>query len=494
LPIVPGNWPNLKGISVKSGRLILVTGVTGYVGGSLVPRLLEKGYRVRMLVRDPKRLAGRVWLPQVELVHGDIFSRSTLDQAMQGVSAAYYFIHAMISGKNYYEKEIESARNFAAVAEGSGVEHIIYLGGLADPEKEIGLHLRSRIQTGDALRQGRVPVTEFRASLIIGSGSISFELIRYLTEQFPVLIGLPWMHNRTQPIAIQNVLDYLVAALEHPDAGGKIYEIGGKDVLTYAGTIYVYARLRGLKRRIVILPGFSVNLMAQIAGKVTPVPARIAGPLLGGMRTDSVVHDDAASRDFPHILPMDYAASVRLALESLSPASFETDWENGASSFRIKQEGFFIEGQHRHIDAQPELVYRIITGLGGWQGWLYLDWLWKLRGLMDRLVGGAGLRGRTSFDEIAEGDILDYYRVEALETNRLVRLRAELKAPGLGWMEWRIHPQSSGDVLLTQIAFFAPKGAFGFLYWNLLQPFHHLVFSGLIRVIARRAVENRNIG
>ena len=356
------------------------------------------------------------------------------------------------------------------------------------------MHLSSRIQTGNALRQGRVPVTEFRASLIIGSGSISFELIRYLTEQFPVLVSLPWVHNRTQPIAIQNVLDYLVAALENPDARGKIYEIGGKDVLTYAGTIYTYARLRGLKRRIVVLPGISVNLMAQIAGKVTPVPARIAGPLLGGMRTDSVVHDNAAGRDFPQIQSMDYATSVRLALECLSPGSLETDWENAASTFRIKQEGFFIEGQQSHIDARPESVYRTITGLGGRQGWLYLDGLWKLRGLMDRLVGGPGLRGRRSSDEIGEGDILDYYRVEVLEVNRLVRLRAELKAPGFGWMEWRIHPQPAGDVLLTQIAFFAPKGAPGFLYWYLLQPFHHLVFSGLIRAIARRAGKNRNTG
>jgi len=479
---------------VNSGRLILVTGVTGYIGGSLVPCLLEKGYRVRMLVRDPRRLAGRVWLPQVELVHGDIFSRNILNQAMQGISAAYYFIHGMNSGQNYSEKEIESARQFASVADTSGVKHIIYLGGLADPDKEIGLHLRSRIQTGIALRQGRVPVTEFRASLIIGSGSISFELIRYLTEQFPLLVSLPWMHNRTQPIAIQNILDYLVAALENPNCSGKIYEIGGKDVLTYAGTLAAYARLRGLKRRLVILPGISINFLAQIAGKVTPVPARIAGPLLGGMRTDSVVHDDAASRDFPQIHPLDYATSVRLALECLSPGSFETDWENGSSSFRVKQEGFFIEGLHMQIDAQPEAVYRIITGLGGRQGWLYLNGLWKLRGFMDRLVGGPGLRGRKNVDTLGEGDILDYYRVEALETNRLVRLRAELKAPGLGWMEWRIHPRPGGDVLLTQIAFFAPKGVPGFLYWYLLLPFHQLVFSGLIRAVARRAGENLSTG
>jgi len=469
--------------------LVLVTGVTGYVGGCLVPRLLEKGYRVRMLVRDPSRLAGRSWLSQVDVVHGDILAPGVLDQAMQRIYAAYYFIHNMTSGRNYFEKEIESAQKFASAAGASGVEHIIYLGGLADPDKDIGLHLRSRIQTGNTLRQGSVPVTEFRASLIIGSGSISFEMIRYLTEQFPLLVGPPWMHNRAQPIAIQNVLDYLVAALENPISSGRIYEIGGKDVLTYAGTISVYARLRGLRRRIITLPGISLHFLAQLAGKFTPVSARIAGPLLGGMRTDSVVHDDTASRDFPQIQPLDYEASVRLALERLAPGSLETGWENGASSFRIRQEGFFIEGQHIHIDARPEAAYRVIAGLGGRDGWLYLDGLWKLRGFFDRLVGGPGLRGRTSAHALGEGDILDFYRVEALETNRLVRLKAELKAPGLGWMEWHIRPHLEGGTSLIQIAYFAPRGVPGFLYWYLLLPIHRLVFAGLMRTIARRAGE-----
>ena len=479
---------------MNSDRLVLVTGVTGYVGGCLVPRLLEKGYRVRMLVRDPSRLSGQSWLLQVEVVHGDILVPGVLEQAMQEIYAAYYFIHNMNTGRNYFEKEIESAQKFASAAGASGVEHIIYLGGLADPDKNIGLHLRSRIQTGNTLRQGSVPVTEFRASLIIGSGSISFEMIRYLTEQFPILVGPSWMHNHAQPIAIQNVLDYLVAALENPISRGRIYEIGGKDVLTYAGTISVYACLRGLRRRIITLPGIPLHFLAQLAGKVTPVPARIAGPLLGGMRTDSVVHNDAASRDFPGIQLLDYEASVRLALDRLAPGSLEKGWDNGASSFRIIQEGFFIEGLHIHVDAQPEAAYRVITGLGGRQGWLYLDGLWKLRGLFDRLVGGPGLRGRTSEDTLGEGDILDFYRVEALEINRLVRFKAELKAPGLGWMEWHIRPHPEGGASLIQIAYFAPRGVSGFLYWYLLLPVHRLVFAGLMRSIARRAGENLKPG
>jgi uncharacterized protein YbjT (DUF2867 family) len=474
---------------VNSDRLVLVTGATGYIGRSLVPRLLEKGYRVRALVRDPARLSGQSWWSQVEVVQGELSSPGILNQSMQGVSTAYYLVHNMASGRDYVEKEIDSARNFSQAAGMSGVEHIIYLGGLADPGDDIGLHLRSRIKTGDILRQGSVPVTEFRASLIIGSGSISFELIRYLTEQFPILFGLPWIHNRTQPIAVQNVLDYLLSALDSKIARGKIYEIGGKDVLTYAEVISVYARLRGLKRLIIAVRGMSVDLMSQLVGKFTPIPAKIAGPLLGGMRSDSVVCADAAKLDFPHIQPLNYEASVLKALDCLSPDNLEPIWENNESWFRIKREGFFVEGQVTRFRVQPEAAYRAITGLGGRRGWLYLNWLWKFRGLFDGLIGGPGLRGRREDGVLIEGDILDFYRVEVLEPGQRMRLKSELKAPGLGWMEWRVREQAGGDVLLTQIAYFAPHGFLGFLYWYILLPVHHLVFTGLARAIVRQANE-----
>lgn len=241
-----------------------------------------------------------------------------------------------------------------------------------------------------------------------------------------------------------------------------------------------------------ILPGMSVDLMARVAGMLTPVPARIAGPLLGGMRSDSVVHNGAASRDFPQIEPVDYETSVRQALEHLSPGSLEMGWEKGAASFRTKQEGFFIEGRQIQIDALPEAAYHTITGLGGRNGWLYLNGLWKLRGFFDWLIGGPGLREPRTTAALVEGDILDFYRVEALEPNRLVRLRAELKAPGLGWMEWRIRLRPQGGVALTQIAYFAPTGLPGYLYWYLLLPVHRLVFAGLIKAIARRAAETQN--
>jgi uncharacterized protein YbjT (DUF2867 family) len=488
------SWSNKKskGLSVDIGRLVLIAGATGYVGGCLAPRLLERGYRVRVLARDPRLLSGRLWLPQVEVVQGDLFSPELIDKAMQGVSAAYYLVHNMASGRNYFEREMDAARNFASAAGAAGVEHIIYLGGLADPHEDISLHMRSRIQTGDILREGCVPVTEFRASLVIGSGSISFEMIRYLTEQFPILVGPRWMYNHTQPVAIQDVLEYLLSALETPACRGNIYEIGGKDRLTYAETMSIYARLRGLKRRAMALPGIPVDLMAAVAGLLTPVPTSIARPLLGGMRTDSVVHAHLADRDFPRITPMGYETAVSLALDRLSPGCLEFTRENGAASFRIKREGFFVEGKRIRLQVRPRSAYRAVTGLGGKRGWLYLDGLWKLRGFFDRLVGGPGLRGRGSETDLLKGDVLDFYRVEALEQDRLVRLRAELKAPGLGWMEWRIEPHSEKELSLAQIAYFAPKGMPGFLYWVVLLPVHRLVFAGLMKALARRAGEIQN--
>lgn len=474
---------------MKTDKLVLVTGATGYVGGCLIPRLIEKGYRLRLLVRDPARLFDKPFRSQVEVVNGDLLSPGILEIAMRDVTTAYYLVHNMSSGLNYIDREINSARNFTLAAGMSGMEHIIYLGGLADPRDDIGSHFRSRIKTGDILREGSVPVTEFRASLIIGSGSISFELIRYLTEQFPVLVGPLWIHNRTQPIAVQNVLDYLLSAMEDQYYRGKIYEIGGRDVLTYAEVMSVYACLRGLKRRIIAMPGISVDFMSYLAGTLTPIPAEIAGPLLGGMRSDSVVKDPLAQQDFPQIHTLDYETSVSMALECLSPGNLEFIWENNGSGFRIKREGFFIEGQQTRFRVQTETVYRAITCLGGRHGWLYLNWLWIIRGFLDRLVGGPGLRGRRDDDCLSEGDILDFYRVEALEPGHRLRLKAEMKAPGLGWMEWRVKEQPGGEVSLTQIAYFAPRGSLGFLYWYILLPVHHLVFTGLIKAIAHQAVE-----
>jgi uncharacterized protein YbjT (DUF2867 family) len=447
------------------------------------------------LSRSPANLRGQAWFSHVETVDGDVVAGETLDQAMEGVSEAYYMIHSMTSGQHYHERDVSAARNFASAACTARVEHIIYLGGLADPRARIGSHMRSRIETGDVLRQGNVPVTEFRAGVIIGPGSISFEMIRYLTEQMPILVGPRWLGNRVQPIAIQDVLNYLLAALETPTCWGQVYEIGGADVMTYADTMLGYARQRGLKRRLLMLPAISLWLMAYGVDRLTPVPASIAGPLIEGMRSDSVVRDGSARRVFPYIQPLGYQRAVSDALSQLSPAQIEPVWDNGMNSVKIiRHEGFFIEFRQISLETRPEAVYCAFTGMGGKCGWLYLDRLWRLRGLLDRLCGGPGMRGRRDEEELREGDVVDFYRVEALEPGEMMRLKAELRAPGAGWMEWSVRPQTAGRVLLSQTAFFAPKGVLGFLYWYLLYPVHRLVFAGLVRKIARRASEIQRTG
>jgi uncharacterized protein YbjT (DUF2867 family) len=475
---------------VSRDKFILVTGATGYIGGQLIPRLLERGYRVRYLARDASRLQSRSWFSQVEIIQCDLTDCDLLRKTMGDVSAAYYLIHNMAQGQHYNALDLSAASDFASAASAAGVEHIIYLGGLADPNAKIGFHMRSRIQTGNILRQGSVPVTEFRASLIIGPGSISFEMIRYLTEQFPILVGPRWLSNRSQPIATPNVLDYLLAALETPACKGKIIEIGGPDVLIYAHAMLEYARLRGLKRRLLILPVIPVRLMAYWVGKLTPIPESIAAPLIDGMRSDSVVRDNAAQLIFPEIQPMGYQAAVSQALSQLSPAQVEPVWRSSAvSDIIIKHAGFLIDFRQLRVEASPEAVFLACIRLGGKRGWLYLDRLWKLRGLFDQLLGGPGMRGRQDEDGLHTGQVVDFYHVEALEPGQMVRLRAELKAPGEGWMEWQVKPQPEGGAILSQVAYFAPKGVPGFLYWYLLYPVHRLVFAGLIKKLARRAVE-----
>ncbi|MCS7010999.1 MAG: SDR family oxidoreductase [Anaerolineales bacterium] len=463
---------------------ILVTGASGYIAGQLIPRLLARGYRIRCLARNPARLVGRSWADQVEIVPGDPLRPETLPAALADVQAAYYLIHSMSSGKDYPKRDLQAAYHFARAAEAAGLEHIIYLGGLADPNGPISPHMRSRIETGQALRQGRVPVTEFRASIISGPGSISFEMIRYLTEQFPVLIGPCWLHNLSQPIAAADVIEYLLAALEYPACRGEIVEIGGPERLTYAENMLAYARARGLRRALLTLPWLPLSLMAWMVGWLTPVPAAIAYPLIEGLQAPSIVQDDRARRLFPHIQPMGYEASLRHALESLTPERVELLYDPTRPKQILKQDGFLVDVRQEDTDASPEAVFSVLSSLGGQNGWLYANFLWRLRGMLDRLLGGPGMRGRSP--TLETGSLLDFYRVQAFEPPKRLLLRAELKAPGEGWMEWRV--LSCGRTTrLVQIAWFAPRSVLGFLYWVLLGPIHRLVFAGLIREIVRRS-------
>jgi len=483
-----------------TSRLVLITGATGYVGGRLLPRLLEAGYRVRCLARDPARLEGRPWLEQVEVVEGDVLEPETLPAAMQGVDAAYYLIHSMSGSADFHERDLSAAGNFGDAAKVAGVQQIVYLGGLGDPDADLSQHLRSRQKTGEALREAGVPVTEFRAAIIVGSGSVSFEMIRYLTERIPVMICPQWVYTRVQPISIRNVLEYLIAALETPESRGEIIEIGGTDVLTYGDMMMGYAEVRGLRRVLLPVPVLTPRLSSHWVHWMTPIPADIARPLIEGLRNEVIVRDDKAHRLFPTIQPMDYQASVRLALTNLEASEVETAWSDALVTSQgdispvvlTTQDGMIIEQRQRLVQATPAVVYRAFAGLGGERGWLYANWAWRLRGVMDRLIGGVGLRrGRRHPSEVRVGDALDFWRVEAVEPGRMLRLRAEMKVPGDAWLQFEIGPQSQGETLLLQTAFFAPKGLLGFLYWYVLYPIHGLIFSGMIRNLARQAEEYR---
>ncbi len=386
--------------------------------------------------------------------------------------------------------ETQAAHNFASMAETAKLQHLIYLGGLADPNApNLAPHMRSRIETGNTLRQGNVPVTEFRAGVIVGPGSISFEMIRFLTECFPILPGPRWLKNKAQPVSARNVIDYLVAALDHPEARGGVYELGGPDVILYADTMLRYAGLRGLKRWFFTLPVIPVWVMARFVDWLTPVPSVIASPLIGGLQSDSVVLDDSARRLFPEIDLVPYDRAVNESLAELTPARLERVWEGlGRETVSMKHEGFFIIYRRVTVKALPGSVYRVFTSMGGRNGWPFANWLWLLRGWLDGLFGSRAILfkedGRT---KLKEGDALDYYRVECLEPDHLLRLYSELRAPGEGWMEWRVDLASGNCSVLTQTAFFAPRGLPGFLYWALLGPLHRFVFRGLIQAVRQHS-------
>lgn len=479
---------------------VLVTGATGYVGGRLVPRLLEAGYRVRVLVRDPSRLRGpgRPWAEDaaVEVVTGDVFKPETLGPAMEGVWAAYYLIHSMSGHNDFESRDVIAARNFGNAARDNNVERIIYLGGLGDPASDLSQHLRSRHETGDTLRESGIPVTEFRAAIIVGSGSISFEMVRYLTERVPLMVVPRWVTTRIQPIAIRNVLSYLIDALQTRDSVGATIEIGGGDVLTYREMMLAYAKQRGLRRLMIPVPVLTPRLSSHWVQFVTPIPSSIARPLIDGLRNEVVVRDHSARRIFPHIEPMRYEQAVELALERLEAREVETSWSDSLHSSQgdhspvllTSHEGMLLERRTRVVNATPRNVYTVFTGIGGKRGWFTYSWLWRLRGLLDIFVGGVGFRrGRRHPDELRAGEALDFWRVEQIEADRLLRLRAEMKLPGRGWLQFKVEPLDANRCRLTQTAFFAPKGLLGWGYWYALYPAHGLVFGSLIREIADRA-------
>lgn len=466
---------------------VLVTGATGYIGGRLTSRLVEQGVRVRVLVRDPQRLRGRWWENDVELLRGDLLDASSMARALDGVEEAYYLVHSMAAGADFEERDRIAARNF--VSAGGGLRHCIYLGGLLPPANDVSRHLQSRADTGAILHEG-LPVTEFRAGPIVGSESTSFEMVRYLTERLPFMIAPRWITNKVQPIAVRDVLAYLMAARTRDALG--IVEIGGADQLSFRDMLRQYGDVRGLNRVIIAVPALAPAVAALWIDKVTPIPRTVAIPLVEGI-VHPVVADTARARAlFPDIVPVGYRAAVERAVARIAEHAVESRWSDalgaGDSYTLTDQEGVLEETRAQYVDATPEQVFRAFCKLGGDQGWLAWNFLWRVRGFLDRLVGGPGLRrGRRHPEQLLPGEAVDFWRVEIVEPPRVLRLRAEMRVPGKAWLQFTAVPEGSGTRLI-QSALFAPRGLFGLLYWYAMYPAHLFIFGDMVRAIARLAL------
>ncbi|HUQ43034.1 MAG TPA: SDR family oxidoreductase [Candidatus Limnocylindria bacterium] len=470
---------------------ILVVGASGYVGGRLVPMLVKRGDAVTVAGRDPGELAER--FPTAEIVPLDLLQPATFAPALRGIEVAYYLAHSMGGGvTGFAERDRAAARSFAAAAARAGVGRIIYLGGLGDDGPGLSHHLASRHEVGAELAGQGVPVTEFRAAIIIGSGSASFEMLRHLTERLPVMITPRWVSTRCQPIAIRDALDYLVAALEHPEVGG-IVEIGGPDVLSYGQMMLRYAKLRGLRRLMIPVPVLTPRLSSYWVNLISPVPSNIARPLIEGLRNEVVVRHPERARAFG-ISPAGYDEALAMALDRSHGNELESTWFDalrrpggGSLSALGSREGMILDQRSRHVAASPDQTFSAVGQIGGTWGWPYANSLWRARALSDRMVGGVGFRlGRRDANRLRVGDALDFWRVEAVTPGRLLRLRGELKVPGRAWLEFRILPERRGS-RLVQTAYFEPKGLAGLAYWYLLYPAHMAIFRGMLRVLAARA-------
>jgi uncharacterized protein YbjT (DUF2867 family) len=474
---------------------VLVTGATGYIGGRLVPLLLARGHSLRVLVRDSRRLAFKPWVSEVEVVEGDAHDPSDLARALAGMDAAYYLVHSLCTGHDFAAKDRRGAQAF--VRAGQGLRQVIYLGGIL-PQGGGGRdseHLRSRAEVGEILRSG-LPATEIRAGPIIGSGSASFEMVRYLTERLPAMVAPKWIRNLVQTIAVDEVLAYLVGSLGREETLG-IIDVG-TDPLSFQDMMLGYAKVRGLPRVVFPLPVLAPGLAALWVGLVTPIPNCLAVPLVRGM-VRPVLGDMTRSRAlFPEIRPRPYLEAVKTALESTEQHDVQTRWSDALGrdeTFRLEDsQGLVREVRTRLVDASQESVFQAFTSLGGERGWLVWEWAWEVRGLVDQILGGPGLRrGRRHPSEVSVGEVVDFWRVEEIEGPSLFRLRAELRVPGQAWLQWEA-TREDGQTRLIQASLFRPRGFFGWLYWYGAYPFHALIFDALIDAIAVEAKKCRAKG
>ncbi|WP_328539861.1 SDR family oxidoreductase [Streptomyces sp. NBC_00344] len=482
----------------------LVTGATGYIGGRLVPELLAAGHRVRCLARTPKKLRDYPWTSRAEVVQGDVTDAASVAAAMQGVDVAYYLVHALGTGPGFEETDRTGARIFAEQARAAGVRRIVYLGGLTPegvPDEELSPHLRSRAEVGRILLDSGVPTTVLRAAVIIGSGSASFEMLRYLTERLPVMVTPSWVHTRIQPIAVRDVLRYLVGSARMPASVSRSFDIGGPDVITYREMMRRYAIVAGLPHRLILpVPMLTPRLSSHWIGLVTPVPRSIARPLAESLRYEVVCGEHDIAQHVPDGpgQPFTFGTALKLALRRVQDADVTTRWSSaslpGAPSDPLPTDPGWAGGSlytdHREltVDASPEALWRVIEGVGGDHGWYSFPLAWAVRGWLDRLAGGVGLRrGRRDAEHLRVGDSLDFWRVEEIEPGHLLRLRAEMRLPGLAWLEMYADRDPSGRARYRQRAVFHPRGLLGHVYWWSVSPFHAIVFGGMARNVTEAA-------
>ncbi len=480
---------------------IFIAGATGYIGGRLVPRLLEAGYRVRALARSPEKLAGRQWgnHAQLEIVRGDVLDRKSLEHTLEGCQAAYYLVHSMNpQTSDFAASDREAAKSMAAAADAAQLQQIIYLSGLGDEQSELSQHLRSRTEVGRILQAGAVPVTILRAAMIIGSGSASFEILRYLVERLPLMITPRWVDTPCQPIGIRNVLNYLVGCLEIPETRGRTFDIGQPEVVTYRRLMQIFAEEAGLKKRYILpVPLLTPRLSSYWIHLVTPVPASLARPLAEGLSNPVVCRDNAITELLPQKL-LGNREAIRLALDRLHQQQVETSWSDSGSIPPAEWSqpddpawagGQLYEDSRRVIIlGRPADIWPAIAAIGGDAGWYYADWLWRLRGFIDRLCGGVGLhRGRRHPAEIYPGDSLDFWRVVAVEQPRRLLLTAEMKLPGKAILCLTLIQLDDERTELCQTARFLPQGLAGLLYWHAVTPLHNFVFNGMLRGIVRES-------
>jgi uncharacterized protein YbjT (DUF2867 family) len=471
------------------GSLVLLTGATGYIGGRLLKALERTGTRVRCLARRPEFLEPRV-APGTEVVKGDCLDQGSLLRALAGVHTAYYLVHSMGSTGKFEEEDRRAAHNFATSSRQAGVSRIIYLGGLAAEERSLSAHLRSRQEVADILRSSEVPTIEFRASIVIGSGSLSFEMIRALVQRLPVMICPRWVNVNAQPIAVEDVIAYLVAALELPGEQGSIFEIGGADRVSYGEIMREYARQCGLRRWMIPVPVLTPRLSSLWLGLVTPIYARVGRKLVDSMRSPTMVRDTSALLTFD-IKPKSLREAIERALHCEDQEFAVTRWSDALSS-RGKVSSWggvqfgtrLVDSRTAQVSVPPALAFAPVRQIGGANAWYFANFLWWLRGSLDLLVGGVGLRrGRRDPETLAVGDALDFWRVETFEPDRRLSLAAEMKVPGRAWLQFEVEPNIQGSII-RQTAIFDPAGLAGLIYWYALYPIHRWIFSNMLQSIA----------